>query len=115
MAWAFLELSTRKQICHKMHLRKIELGASVSSLPSNCFGASVSTEHQGRHLHPPGDGPKTKDNHGSRYGQHFARLMTRARSCSTVAVNKAVKQDASVQLPTSHGLPYATVETAMLA
>ena len=27
-----------------------------------------------------------------------------------MAANKAVKQDASVQLPTSHVLPYATVE-----
>ena len=25
------------------------------------FGATVSTEHQGCHLHPPGDGPRTKD------------------------------------------------------
>ena len=87
---------------------------STCSLPSNCFGASVSTEHQGCHLHPPGDGPKTKDNHGSRYGEHFVRLMTRATSWSIVAANKAVKQEASVQLPTSHVLPYATVEeTAM--
>ena len=36
--------------------------------------------------------------------------QTRATSWSTVAANKAVKQDASVQLPTSHVLHYATVE-----
>ena len=36
-----------------------------------------------------------------------ARLRTRTTSRSTVAANKTVKQDASVQLPTSHVLPYA--------
>ena len=56
----------------------------------------------------------TKDNHGSHYGQHFVRLRTRTTSRCTVASNKTVKQDASVQLPTSHVLPYATLEeTAM--
>ena len=30
-------------------------------------------------------------------------------SLCTVAANKTVKQDASVQLPTSHVLPYATL------
>ena len=56
----------------------------------------------------------TKDNHGSHYGQHFVRLRTRTTSRCTVAANKTVKQDASVQLPTSHVLPYATLEeTAM--
>ena len=56
----------------------------------------------------------TKDIHGSHYGRHFVRLRTRTTSWSTVAANKAVKQDASVQLPTSHVLPYATLkETSM--
>ena len=56
----------------------------------------------------------TKDNHGSHYGQHFVRLRTRTTSLCTVAANKTVKQDASVQLPTSDVLPYATLEeTAM--
>ena len=56
----------------------------------------------------------TKDNHGSHYGQHFVRLRTRTTSRCTVVANKAVKQDASVQLPTFHVLPYATSEeTAM--
>ena len=42
------------------------------------------------------------------------RLRTRTTSRSTVASNKTVKQDASVQLPTSHVLPYCTLEeTAM--
>ena len=35
-------------------------------------------EHQSCHLHPPGDGPRTKDDRGSHCGQHFARLRTRA-------------------------------------
>ena len=39
------------------------------------FGANVSTEHQSCHLHPPGDEPRTKDNHESHYGQHFVRLI----------------------------------------
>ena len=74
----------------------------------------ISTEHQGCHLRPPGDGPRAKDNHGSHYGQHFVRLRTRTTSLCTVASNKTVKQDASVQLPTSYVLPYATLEeTAM--
>ena len=56
----------------------------------------------------------TKDNHGCHYGQHFVRLRTRTTSRCTVAANKAVKQDASVQLPASHVLPYAALEeTAM--
>ena len=56
----------------------------------------------------------TKDNHGSHYGQHFIRLRTRTTSRCTVVANKTVKQDTSVQLPTSHVLPYATLEeTAM--
>ena len=62
----------------------------------------ISTEHQGCYVRPPGDGPKTKDNHRSHYGQHFVRLRTRARSWSTVAGNKAVKiklQVCSCQLP----------------
>ena len=74
----------------------------------------ISTEHQGCHLHPPGDGPRTKDNHGSHYVRHFVRLRTRTTSRSTVAANKAVKQDASVHLPTFSILPYATSkETSM--
>ena len=48
--------------------------------------------------------PRTKDNHGSQYGQHFVRLRIRATSRSTVASNKTVKQDASVQLSASHVL-----------
>ena len=86
---------------------------------SSMFGASVSTEHQGCHLHPPGDGPSVKDNHGSHYGQHFVRLRTCAMNWSTVpvAANKAVKinlKNANVQLPTSHVLLYAALEeTAM--
>ena len=54
----------------------------------------------------------TKDNHGSHYGQHFVRLRTRTTSRCTVAVKQdtSVKQDASVQLPTSHVLLYATLE-----
>ena len=56
----------------------------------------------------------TKDNHGSHYGQHFVRLRIRTTSRCTVAANKAVKQDASGQLPASHVLPCATLEdTAM--
>ena len=56
----------------------------------------------------------TKDNHGSHYGQHFVRLRTRTTRRCTVAANKTVKQDASVQLPTCHVLPYAALEeTAM--
>ena len=85
---------------------------STCSVSSNCFGVIVSTEHQGCHLQPSGDGPRMKDNHGSHYGQHFVRHH--ATSWSMVAANKIVKQDTSVQLPTFQVLPYATVEeTAM--
>ena len=70
----------------------------------------ISTEHQCCHLRPPGDGPKTKDNYGSHYGQHFARLRTRTTNWSTVAANKAVKQDANMQLPTFHVWPWATLK-----
>ena len=51
----------------------------------------ISTEHQGCHLHPPGDGPRTKDNHGSHYGQHFVRLRTRTTSWSTVSCKQGRK------------------------
>ena len=95
---------------HRMHFVSTLYVQPINHL----FAASVSTEHQRCHFHPPAYGSRTKDNHGSHYGQHFVRLMTRATSRSTVAANKAVKQDASVQLPTSHVLPYATLEeTAM--
>ena len=38
------------------------------------------------------------------------RITMVATMDNTVVANKAVKQDASAQLPTSHVLPYATVE-----
>ena len=70
--------------------------------------------HRAPRLPSPSAWGWTKDNHGSHYGQHFVRLRTRTTSRCTVAANKAVKQDASVQLPTSHVLPYVTLEeTAM--
>ena len=135
----------RKQICHKMHFRRLRLCCvhvwkdsysdnretlfsqrckaienippsqectssphSTSAYQAFVWGqANVFTEHHG-------DRSRTRNNHGSHYGQHFARLWTRATSWSTVVANKAVKQNASVQLPTSHVLSYATVEeTAM--
>ena len=73
--------------------RGCSLSAHSSCSQSSLFGASVSTEHQGCHLHLPGDGPRTKDNHGSHCGQRFARLSTHVMSWSTVAANKTVKQD----------------------
>ena len=66
--------------------------------------------HRAPRLPSPSAWGWTKDNHGSHYGQHFVRLRTRTTSRSTVASNKTVKQDASVQLPTSHVLHYATLE-----
>ena len=36
-------------------------------------GTSVSTEHQSCHLHLPGDGSRTKDNHESHHGQQTLR------------------------------------------
>ena len=84
----------------------------VSTLYMQCikqlFGASVSTEHQGCHFHPPWGGSRTKGNHGSNhYGQQAEDLCHELIHCGC-------KQDASVQLPASHVLPYATVEeTAM--
>ena len=44
----------------------------------------------------------------------LVRLRTRTTSLCTVAANKTVKQDASVQLPTSHVLPCATLEETSL-
>ena len=70
--------------------------------------------HRAPRLPSPSARGWTKDNHGSHYGQHFIRLRTRTTSRCTVVANKTVKQDTSVQLPTSHVLPYATLEeTAM--
>ena len=70
--------------------------------------------HRAPRLPSPSAWGWTKDSHGSHYGQHFVRLRTRTTSLCTVAANKTVKQDASVQLPTSHVLPYATLkETAV--
>ena len=66
--------------------------------------------HRAPRLPSPSAWGRTKDNHGSRYGQHFVRLRTRTTCLCTVAANKTVKQDASVQLPTSHVLPYATLK-----
>ena len=54
--------------------------AKLFSQQCKAINTYISTEHQGCHLHPPGDGPRTKDNHGSRYGQHFVRLRTRTTS-----------------------------------
>ena len=66
--------------------------------------------HRAPRLPSPSTWGWTRDNHGSHYGQHFVRLRTRIMSRCTVAANKTVKQDASVQLPTSHVLPYATLK-----
>ena len=71
------------------------------------FGARVSTEHQDCHFHPPGDGSRTKGNHGSNhYGQ--------AEDLCYELIHCGCKQDASVQLPASHVLPYATVDETSL-
>ena len=120
VASAFLELGTKKANLSQEAFEKIEqfvvfmhekkstvttVNAARQKLFSQrckAINTYISTEHQGCHLHPPGDGPRTKDNHGSHYVRHFVRLRTRTTSRSTVAANKAVKQDASVQLPASH-------------
>ena len=96
VASAFLELGTKKanlsqeafekteQFVVFMHEKKSTVTTvtrqKLFSQRCKAINTYISTEHQGCHLHPPGDGPRTKDNHGSHYGQHFARLRTRTTS-----------------------------------
>ena len=129
MALAFLEVGTEKGNLSQDAFEKIEqfvvfmyeknsavttVNAARQKLFSQrckTINTYISTVHQGCHLHPPGDGPRTTMETTM---DIFVRLRTRTTSLCTVAANKTVKQDASVQLPTSHVLPYASLEeTAM--
>ena len=129
MALAFLEVGSEKANLSQDAFQKIEqfvvfmyeknsavttVNAARQKLFSQrckAINTNISTEHQGCHLHPLGDGPWTTMEATS---DNFVRLRTRTTSQCTVAANKTVKQDASVQLPTSNVLPYASLEeTAM--
>ena len=113
-----------------MHLRRL------SNLLCSCMKRTVQWQQwmqQGKSCSPKDAKPSTHISPqstkvaisirlGMDQGQPWKTLWTTLRQAEdsyyepicTVAANKTVKQDASVQLPNSHVLPYATLEeTAM--
>ena len=130
-ALAFLEVGTEKANLSQDAFEKIEqfvvfmyeknsavttVNAAWQKLFSQwckAINTYISTEHQGCHLHQPGDGPRTTmeatmDNTSSGWGLVYEPMHCGCKQdCKT-------RYKLSVQLPTSHVLPYATLEeTAM--
>ena len=126
MALAFLEVGTEKVNLTQDAFEKIEQFV-VFMYEKN---SEVTTVNAARQSCSPNDAkPSTRISPqstkvaisirlGMDQGQPWKPLWTTLRHAEdsyyepicTVAANKTVKQDASVQLPTSHVLPYATLE-----